>query len=175
MTTHEFNNDSDQAERRRVERDTYLTRAQSDADLTSQGRFKKEIATRVTGVPSYPQLPASSPWSNAFDQNVELPLGYAVDAMPQEISRANAKRCFSRWRWFGWASRLAFSRQLGCDRSKELDWLIHHQAQGMVMRKRKADEWVCHDFPICTCGRASEYSAQPLHRYSANAIDVGDS
>jgi hypothetical protein len=85
MTTHEFNNDSDQAERWRVERDTYLTRAQSDADLTSQGRFKKEIATRVTGVPSYPQLPASSPWSNAFDQNVELPLGYAVDAMPQEI------------------------------------------------------------------------------------------
>jgi hypothetical protein len=39
MTTHEFNNDSDQAERRRVERDTYLTRAQSVADLTSQGRM----------------------------------------------------------------------------------------------------------------------------------------
>ncbi|MGB9316301.1 MAG: hypothetical protein WCB62_14920 [Pseudolabrys sp.] len=74
--------------------------------------------------------------------------------MPKEIQEPT--RCFIRWRWFRWASRLAFSRQLGCDRSKELDWLIHHQAQGMVMRKRKGDEWVCHDFPICTCGRASE-------------------
>ena len=75
MTTHDFRNDSNQDERQRVERDTYLTRAKSDADLTSQGRFKRETATRVTGVPIYPQLPASSPWSEGFDQNVELPLG----------------------------------------------------------------------------------------------------
>jgi hypothetical protein len=82
MTTHDFRNDSDQSERQRVERDTYLTRAQSDADLTSQGRFKKETATRVTGVPTYPSLPASSPWHSGFDENVEPPLGFAVDAMP---------------------------------------------------------------------------------------------
>ena len=85
MPTHDFRNDSDQAERKSVERDTYLTRAQSDADLTSQGRFKRETATRVTGVPSYPQLPASSPWASGFDVNLEPQLGYAVDAMPQEI------------------------------------------------------------------------------------------
>ena len=85
MTTHDFSNHSDLTERQRVERDTYLTRAQADADLGASGRFKREITTRVTGVPTYPQLPASSPWSNGFDVNVEPPLGYAVDAMPQEI------------------------------------------------------------------------------------------
>jgi hypothetical protein len=82
MTTHEYNNDTDQHTRREVLRDSYLTRAQSDADLTSQGRFKRETATRVTGVPTYPSLPASSPWSGAFDENVEPPLGFAVDEMP---------------------------------------------------------------------------------------------
>jgi hypothetical protein len=79
MTTHEFNNDSNQAERKRVERDTYLTRAQADTDLTSQGRFKKETATRVTGVPVYPSLPSSSPWVQ-FDQNIEPPFGVDVNA-----------------------------------------------------------------------------------------------
>ena len=43
MTTHEFNNNSNQAERRRVERDTYLTRAQSDADLTASGAVHRKI------------------------------------------------------------------------------------------------------------------------------------
>ena len=81
MTTHDFRNDSDQSERLRIERDTYLTRAQSDADLTSQGRFKKETATRVTGVPTYPSLPASSPWANGFDVNVEPQLGIDVNTM----------------------------------------------------------------------------------------------
>lgn len=82
MTTHEFNNNSNQAERRRVERDTYLTRAQSDADLTASGRFKKETSTRITGVPAYPSLPASSPWSSGFDQNLEPPFGVDVGEMP---------------------------------------------------------------------------------------------
>jgi hypothetical protein len=80
--TRHYHNEATQAEKREVLRDTYLTRAQSDADLTSQGRFKKEIATRVTGVPVYPSLPASSPWSSGFDQNVEPPLGFAIDEMP---------------------------------------------------------------------------------------------
>ena len=82
MPTHDFRNDSNQDERRRVERDTYLSRAAADADLTSQGRFKKETTTRVTGVPTYPSLPPSSPWANGFDENVEPPLGFAVDEMP---------------------------------------------------------------------------------------------
>ena len=81
MPTHDFRNDSDQSERQRVERDTYLTRAQSDADLTSQGHFKRETATRVTSVPVYPSLPSSSPWSNGFDVNAEPPLGVDVNAM----------------------------------------------------------------------------------------------
>jgi hypothetical protein len=80
---HEFNNHTDQHTRREVLRDTYLTRAQSDADLTSSGRFKRETTTRVTGVPSYPQLPSSSPWANGFDQNIEPPLG--VDEMPAPV------------------------------------------------------------------------------------------
>jgi hypothetical protein len=82
MATHDFRNDSDQSERRRVERDTYLTRAAADADLASQGRFKKETATRVTDVPTYPSLPASSPWASGFDQNLEPELGFSVDEMP---------------------------------------------------------------------------------------------
>jgi hypothetical protein len=90
MATHDFRNDSNQDERQRVERDTYLTRAQSDADLTSQGRFKREITTRVTGVPTYPQLPASSPWSQGFDQNVEPVLGFAVDEMPTNATQTPA-------------------------------------------------------------------------------------
>ena len=67
MTTNEFNNNTTKAERLSVERDTYLTRAQSDADLAAQGRFKRETATRVTGVPTYPSLPSSSPWAQGFD------------------------------------------------------------------------------------------------------------
>jgi hypothetical protein len=39
------------------------------------------------------------------------------------------------------------------------------------MRKRKSEEWVCHEFPNCPCGRASQYSTKPLYRYSADAED----
>jgi hypothetical protein len=81
VMTHEFNNDSNQVERKRVERDTYLSRAQAEADQDG-GRFKKEITTTVNAVPTYPPLPASSPWASGFDQNVEPALGFAVDEMP---------------------------------------------------------------------------------------------
>jgi hypothetical protein len=43
------------------------------------------------------------------------------------------------------------------------------------MRKLKEDEWVCHEFPNCACGRASRYSTQPLHRYTTQTNDIGDS
>ena len=48
------------------------------------------------------------------------------------------------------------------------------------MRKRKLpdDDWVCHDFPNCTCGRASRYTTQPLYRYTTGAKgpgNIGDS
>src|SRR5262249_171516 len=61
MTTQEFNNDSNQAERRSVQRDCYLSRAQADADMIG-GRFKQQTQTHVTGVPQYPRQPISSPW-----------------------------------------------------------------------------------------------------------------
>ena len=78
--TRHYHNEATQAEKREVLRDTYLNRAQSDADLTSQGRFKRETATRVTGVPVYPQLPESSPWAHGFDTNLEPPLSVDVNA-----------------------------------------------------------------------------------------------
>lgn len=46
------------------------------------------------------------------------------------------------------------------------------------MRKRKSDEWICHDFPNCACGTASQYTTQPLYRYTTGAKDtfaIGDS
>jgi hypothetical protein len=84
MADHPYSNEATQAEKREVLRDTYLNRAQSDADLTSQGRFKRETVTRVTAVPTYPSLPASSPWAHGFDTNVEPPIGFAVDEVPAQ-------------------------------------------------------------------------------------------
>jgi hypothetical protein len=75
-------NEIPQAEKKQILKDTYFSRAEGDADLAAQGRFKRETATRVTAVPVYPSLPASSPWAAGFDVNVERPLGVAVDEMP---------------------------------------------------------------------------------------------
>lgn len=81
MTTHEFNNRASQDERRRVELDTYLARAQADTDLAAGGRFKKEVEARVTGTPTYPPQPASSFWAKSLDEvsGPEAPLGYSVN------------------------------------------------------------------------------------------------
>jgi hypothetical protein len=72
--------DTDQHTRQQILKDTYLSRAQADADLGAQGRFKRETTTEVTSIPIYPQQPASSPWAfppePASDQ-----LGYEIDAM----------------------------------------------------------------------------------------------
>jgi len=75
--------DASQAERREVLRnDTYLSRAKADADLAAGGgRFAKEVATRVVGVPRYPTLPATSPWAGDPVPD-EPPLGYSIDEMP---------------------------------------------------------------------------------------------
>jgi hypothetical protein len=61
------------------EPNTYLAHAQADADLASGGRFAKVEATRVTGVPRFPALPTSSPWSRD-PVPPEPPLGQDVDA-----------------------------------------------------------------------------------------------
>jgi len=67
-----------------IQGDTFLNRAQADADLLNSGRFAKEAATTVTGakaVPSYPRLP-SGPWSEG-DPGAPDPttneLGYRID------------------------------------------------------------------------------------------------
>jgi hypothetical protein len=38
-------------------------------------------------------------------------------------------------------------------------------------KRRKAEEWICHDWPNCTCARASQYSTKPLHQYTTGAKD----
>ena len=35
----------------------------------------------------------------------------------------------------------------------------------------RLDEWVCNDFPNCTCGRATGYP-KPLHKYNAAATEA---
>ena len=84
--THEFNNQSSQDERKAVLRnDSYFSRQQNTTD-DAGGRYAKLTPATITGAtsPQYPQLPASSPWSSGFDQNVEPHLGYAVDEMPAQ-------------------------------------------------------------------------------------------
>jgi hypothetical protein len=76
-------NEPTQSEKREVLRDTYLSRAQSDADLTSQGRFKRETTTRVTSVPEYSKQPDNSPWASD-PVPPEEPLGFSVDELPSE-------------------------------------------------------------------------------------------
>jgi hypothetical protein len=82
MTTHEFNNSSDQAERKQVvKNDCYFNRAIADADMIG-GRFKKVTETIVTGgTPQYP-TPPNGPWSTPDVSGAEPPLGYEIDALP---------------------------------------------------------------------------------------------
>ena len=79
MTTHEFT----QREKREVLKDTYLSRAQADAEMSLGGRFKKQTETHVTGVPRYPAQPTNSPWSTPDPTGPEPPLGYEIDALPE--------------------------------------------------------------------------------------------
>jgi hypothetical protein len=90
VTTHEFNNPSDQADRKQVvKNDCYFSRAQADADMVG-GRFKKETEIRVTGVPQYPTQPETSPWANDV-VGVEPPLGYSVDDLGGPIAPNDAE------------------------------------------------------------------------------------
>jgi len=81
MTTHDYRNETTQAERRKeVERDTYLRRAQADAETELGGRFKKPITVIGAGVPEYPRQPEGSPWREPPPSGPDE-IGY-VDAMP---------------------------------------------------------------------------------------------
>ena len=83
--THEFNNQASQPERREVLRnDTYVARQSNTAD-DAGGRYAKLTPSNLTGQSQQvPQLPASSPWSSGFDQNVEPELGIDVNALGTE-------------------------------------------------------------------------------------------
>ena len=38
-------------------------------------------------------------------------------------------------------------------------------------RRRVGEEWTCHEWPNCACGRASQYSTRPLYKYTTGARD----
>jgi hypothetical protein len=95
-----MSNDTDELkERYQVLRDTYLSRAQADAEIEAQGRFKKQNPTTVTSVPQYPRQPTNSPW-HSDPVPPEDPLGYSVDwlggesvapvSTPETVETANA-------------------------------------------------------------------------------------
>jgi len=85
MSNQPFNNETDQQIRRQVLKDTFLNRAQADAEMSAGGRFKKQTAeTRVTGVPTYPKQPANSPWSND-PVPPEEPLGFSINEFPSNL------------------------------------------------------------------------------------------
>jgi len=75
-----------QAEKKQeVIRDTFLNRAQADADLLNSGRFAKEVASNVVGakpLPTYPAQPATSPWGG----DNPVPVGGDLDYFGQDIN-----------------------------------------------------------------------------------------
>jgi hypothetical protein len=79
MSDQPFNNNSDQQTRRQVLKNTYLSRAQADAEVEAQGRFKKHNPTTVTGVhQQYPRQPSNSPW-HSDPVPPESPLGIDLE------------------------------------------------------------------------------------------------
>ena len=84
MTTHEFNNHTDQQTRRRVERDTYLSRAQTELEEAG-GRFTRQTPSTIIAknpASAYPRLPPSSPWTAPCPSGDEPPLNVDVNAVP---------------------------------------------------------------------------------------------
>jgi hypothetical protein len=79
MSTHEFNNDSNQAERRSVQRDSYFSRAQAEAEIEAQGRFKKHNPTIVTGVTTQYPRPSSGPWATPDPTGPEPPFPIDIE------------------------------------------------------------------------------------------------
>src|SRR5262249_24164231 len=62
---------------------TYLDHAIASANLEAQGRFRRETESKITGTPTYPRQPSSSPWSTPDPSGPEPPLGYEIDALPE--------------------------------------------------------------------------------------------
>jgi len=75
-----YQNPASQDERQEeLERDTYLRRAQADADMAAGGRFKKETETHVVGVPQYPRQPDNSPWATPDPSGPEAPFPIDIE------------------------------------------------------------------------------------------------
>jgi hypothetical protein len=94
----EFENNSSQAERRRVlkedQRSTYLDHARANAEMEAQGRFAKVTGSPVAGVPQVPRQPEGSPWHSDVS-GIEPSLGYSVHDMvptgtPSEVQASIA-------------------------------------------------------------------------------------
>jgi hypothetical protein len=97
MTTSDYDPES-QAERRRVLQNDARVREQSRNGDTSSyldhvepllgGRFAVTEHQTITGVvsPSPPPLPTNSPWHGSDPVPDEPPLGYRIDAMPEQES-----------------------------------------------------------------------------------------
>ncbi len=93
MIEHPFENEANQKLRRetlRNDRSTLLDHARAHADDAAGGRFKRELATSVVGVPNYPKQPETSPWHHD-PVGPEPPLGLDVNAMePVEAEIASS-------------------------------------------------------------------------------------
>ena len=85
MATHEFNNQSSQAERREVLRnDSYFSRQSNTVD-DAGGRFTKLTPNILTGQSQQvPQQPASSYWAQGLDEVCGPEPAFGVDVNAQE-------------------------------------------------------------------------------------------
>lgn len=85
MTRRPFNNEATQSERREVLNNDVTYHRFGLRDDSARGRFAKQQDKRaVTGaaaVPTYPTLPASSPWANWPDHGQPDWLNYDVNEM----------------------------------------------------------------------------------------------
>ena len=67
-------------------------------DLGAQGRFKREVQTRVTSVPSYPSQPANSPFAKGFDEVVgpEPPLNMDLNQVEPVGTPVEVEKCIDK-------------------------------------------------------------------------------
>jgi len=88
MTERPYENEASQRERKAVlKNDTYLARAQATVGEELGGRFQKLAKTTVTGVPTVPKQPATSPWAEP-DPNVEPAFGVDINYVEPIGTRA---------------------------------------------------------------------------------------
>ena len=97
MTTHEFNNQASQSERREVLRNDTMLRPPKNTIDDAGGRFAKLTPATITGAtsPQYPQLPAIHRGLTASIRTSN-PLGFSVDAMEPVGTQAEIEASLNR-------------------------------------------------------------------------------